>query len=105
MRAGLLDRRVTLQQRTLTQDAQGQHVESWSTLATVWATKRDVTGREFVAAQGANADASTVFQIRWRSDVSVLNQVAYEGVTHEIVHVAEIGRREGLQLVCRAKVP
>lgn len=106
MRAGRLDRRVTLQSRTLAQDAAtGQNVETWSDLATVWASKRDVRGREFIAAQGTNADADTVFEIRYMPGLSVLNRLVYDGVTHDIVHVAEIGRREGLQLVCTAKVP
>lgn len=105
MRAGRLDRRVTLQLRTLVQDAQGQNVEAWSTLAEVWASKRDVTGREYFAAQATNAEGSAVFQIRYRSDVTVLNRLVCEGVTYNIRHVAELGRREGLQLACTAKVP
>jgi SPP1 family predicted phage head-tail adaptor len=105
MRAGRLDRRVTLQQRTLAQDAQGQQIETWTDVDTVWASKRDLRGREFFAAEATNAEASTVFEIRYRADVTVLNRLVYAGVTHRIIQVAEIGRRQGLQLICAGKVP
>lgn len=105
MHAGRLDRRVSLQSRTLTQDAQGQNVETWSTLAQVWARKVDAAGREYFAAQGVQAEANSVFEIRYRSDVTVLHRLVYDGLQHDIVRIEEIGRREGQRLFCRASVP
>ena len=38
MQAGKLDRRVQIQQQTATQDAFGQPQQTWTTMATVWAS-------------------------------------------------------------------
>jgi SPP1 family predicted phage head-tail adaptor len=105
VKAPRLDRRVTIQSRALAPDAQGQQIEAWSDVATVWAAKRDLRGREYFAAQAENADVSTVFDIRYRAGVTVLHRLLCEGVTYDIQQVSEIGRRAGLQLICSAKVP
>lgn len=102
MRAGRLDRRLTLQSRTLAApNARGEKIPSYSTLATVWGGRRDVSGREFVSAGQLHSEASTRFEIRYRSDLTPIHRVVCEGVTYDIVHVAEIGRRKGLELVCK----
>lgn len=105
MRAGALDRRVTIQSRTLTRNARGDEVVSWSNTATVWASRRDVTGREYFASSEIRADIQTVFRIRHRDGVSVLDRVQEDGLTYDVVHIARIGRREALDLVCRAATP
>lgn len=105
MRAGKMDRRVTIQSRSTAADAQGQQIETWTAVATVWASKRDLRGREYFAAQAVNADVNTVFEIRHRTDVTVLHRVVCEGVTYDIQQVSEIGRRDGLSLICRAASP
>lgn len=105
MRAGSLDRRVTIQARTLTSDAQGQQIETWSDVATVWGRRLDLRGREFIAAETKQGEATCTFEVRYRSDVTVLNRLVCEGRTYDIVHVAEIGRRQALQIVASAKVP
>ena len=46
-----MDRLVELQRRSLTRNAYGEQVESWTTIASVWAEKIDLKGREFFAAQ------------------------------------------------------
>src|SRR6185437_14727664 len=38
MQIGLLNRRVQIQQQTATQDAFGQPQQTWTTMATVWAS-------------------------------------------------------------------
>jgi SPP1 family predicted phage head-tail adaptor len=105
VKAPRLDRRVTIQSRALAPDAQGQQIETWSEVATVWASKRDLRGREYYAANTTNAEVSTTFEIRYRADVTVLNRLVCEGITYDIQQVSEIGRRVGLQLICSAKVP
>jgi len=105
VKAGALDRRLTIQSRALTPNARGDEIASWSDTATVWANRRDVSGREFFSSSEIRADISTVFRIRHRDGVSVLDRVVEDGLTYDIVHIARIGRREGLDLVCRAAVP
>jgi SPP1 family predicted phage head-tail adaptor len=102
MRAGNLDRKVTLQQRTLAAaNARGEKIASYSTLAEVWGERRDVSGREFFAAGQLHAEASTRFLIRYRSSLTTVHRVVCEGVTYDVVHIAEVGRRVGIELVCK----
>lgn len=102
MRAGRMDRRVTLQQRTMAApNDYSEKIPSYSTLATVWAEKRDVSGREFFSSNQPHAESSTRFVIRYRSGLTPIHRLVHDGVTYDIVHVAEIGRRVGLELVCR----
>jgi SPP1 family predicted phage head-tail adaptor len=105
MRAGQLDRRVELQHRTLTRNASGENVASYATYDTVWGGKRDLRGREFFAAQQENAELQATWTIRWRDDVAVTDRMVADGETFDVVHIAEIGRRKGLDLVCRAVRP
>lgn len=105
MRARSLDRRVTLQTRVLTRNAHGEEVVSWTDLDEVWAEKHDVMGREYWSAQQVNAELTTRWRIRWRTDLTVIHRLVYEGTPYDIRHIAEIGRREGLELQAVARVP
>lgn len=99
MRAGALDRRLELRHRVLTRDATtGEEVESFVAYETVWASKRDIRGREFFAAQQLNAETTTIWQIRYRSDVAYTDRIVCDGVTYNIVGISEIGRRGGLEI-------
>lgn len=97
-----MDRRVTLQSRTLTANAYGEQVVSYTDLETVWAEKWDLRGREYFAAQQVSADVTTRWRIRWREDVSVLDRVVYNSVPYDINQVVEIGRQGGLELLTTA---
>jgi SPP1 family predicted phage head-tail adaptor len=107
MQAGSLDRRIDLQRRSLTLNAQHENIESFATYATVWASKEDQgsRGREFFAAQQVQAELSTKFVIRHRSDVLLIDRIVCEGITYDVKSVAEIGRRKGLAILATAKVP
>jgi SPP1 family predicted phage head-tail adaptor len=106
MRAGRLDRLALLQQRTLAApDAYGQKVASYSTLATVWVDRKDITGREFYASAQVHADASTRFTLRYLSGLTSVNRVLCEGVIYDVLHVAELGRRDWLELTCKSVMP
>lgn len=67
MRAGELNRRIQLQSVTRTQDGFGQMSESWSTVATVWASIEPLVGREFYEARQINDKTWVKFRIRYRS--------------------------------------
>lgn len=101
MQAGKLDRRATLQTKSTAQDSSGEELGTPTTIGTVWASKADLTGREFLNAQAVHAEVTTRFQIRWRSDVEAEVQIVCEGLTYDVLSVAEIGRREGLELLCK----
>lgn len=104
MRAGSLDRRITLRHRTLERDAQHQEVETFTAYATVWAARNDVRGREFIASQQPIAENTTRFVIRYRADVVHTDRITEGARDYNITQIAEIGRREGLELMAAAVV-
>jgi head-tail adaptor len=111
MDAGERDRYITLQQLTESTGTSGFPVESWTTLIGVFAKKIDVGGRErFTMAAG---QMSAPFDARWEIpfvtsmdpdaiDVPKKRRLVYQGRVHDIVAAAEIGRRQGIELVTTA---
>jgi SPP1 family predicted phage head-tail adaptor len=104
MEAGKLDRRIRIDERTVVQDGIGGETETWVERATVWAEKRDLSGRELILAQQEAATATTRFVIRFRDDVAQTDRIVYDGVNHDIQHIAEIGRGEGLEILAKREV-
>lgn len=103
MQAGRLDRRITIQTLTETQDSEGHPVKSWSALDTVWAQALPVRGGEqFLNAQ-KYAESEMRFQIRYRTDVTVKHRIVYDGKNYDILAVLEIGRRRGLNILAKAR--
>lgn len=43
---GRLDKRITIQRRSSTKDSYGQEIDSWTTIAQVWAQVKPMGGRE-----------------------------------------------------------
>ena len=103
MRAGRLDRRITVEQFTSTVNAMGEPIMTWTALATLWASVRAKSAREFFA-HGEQATADVAFKIRYRSDLNRTMRIAYGGDTYDIVAITEIGRREALEIIATAKV-
>ena len=100
MRAGLLDRKVTIQSRTVTQDPNyGSEQIVWGTFATAWC-RFDETGgqeqernnREFTSRSAA---VSTRFIPGVNADMRLLEP---DGSVWQIISVANRGRRNELRL-------
>lgn len=103
MLAGKLDRRIDLLATTQDVDAMGGPTKTTAVLATVWAEKRNLRGRERFAAAAISAEIDTVFRIRYRDDVTPVDAISCDGRTYDVVSVAEIGRREGLEIMATAR--
>jgi SPP1 family predicted phage head-tail adaptor len=103
-----MDRRITIQTFSTAQDAYGQPVPTWTTLATVWAEFRAARGIERFLSEQHDAQAYGSWRIRYRTDVAPtakMRVVDDHSVTHDITSVVEIGRREGWELHAFAHVP
>jgi SPP1 family predicted phage head-tail adaptor len=98
MRAGKMDRRVTIQSNTTSRNSYGEETDSWSTLATVWAEVRHLRGDEKFLAKAVTTEKVITVRIRYRSDVTTQNRLVWESNNYDITEVAEIGRREGLEI-------
>ena len=106
MKPERLDRKITLQRFTWSQDEYGAPVQVWADLASVWASKLDVSDGERVAAAEVSATITTRFRIRHDSawaDLNPKDRVQFEGRTYDIWGVKEIGRREELEITAAAR--
>lgn len=106
-----MDRYVGLYHQVLTTNAIGESVESWPTAyANVWAKKLDTPSsrhgdKSEIADQFAQLQF-TDFQIYYRTDLLATDHLVDDnGLQYEIVQVGEIGRHEGLALLCKAVKP
>lgn len=99
--AGTLRHRISIEQRAAGQDAAGQPVESWDSVAEVWADIRFVSG---LAAIRAGADTSVTkasIRIRFRTGIDAGMRVVHGTARYAITAVQpDLARREYVDLVC-----
>ena len=103
MRSGDLDKTIELQYAVTVQDAFGEPVETWATLATVAAKVQPQRGSERFTAEQVVGKAVVTFKLRYRTDLSVLNRIRYNSRDYDIHDVRELGRREGLEIDASAR--
>ena len=101
MRAGELDRKVRLEQRINTPNAYGEPIESWNLIAEVWASRAQLSGRELFESDQVAAEALYRFRLYYRTDLDATCRIVYDGKNYDIKSVAEIGRREGLEVLAQ----
>lgn len=105
MRAGSMDRRVTIQRKSITQSDSGQETVAWVDVAQVWAQKIENRGAERFATQQFVGHAIKTFRFRWSStvaEVTTEHRISFDGRAYDITDVREIGRREGIEVDCYA---
>ncbi|WP_441280509.1 head-tail adaptor protein [Tardiphaga sp. 862_B3_N1_1] len=119
MRAGTLDRRVTIQRKSQTQSPSGEPIDAWANVvlrrpASMW----PVDGSERYASPEEVAGEQIEFRVRYSADVAALNpkdRVIYPALSeaqaadqnyvipersiHDVLAVLEINRREGLKII------
>ena len=100
MRAGKLDRRITIESFSNAVDPHGTPVETWSKFACVRAELIEARTEEYQRAYGEGGNVAVIFRIRWLDDVTTGHRVVYEGRNLNIRDIKEIGRRRGLELRC-----
>lgn len=108
MQAGKLDRRITVEQKAVTQDpTYGTELISWTPVAVrVPAEIRDaLPGRSEDVVFGVGvANSRTICRLRWRGDIDSSMRVTVHGDTDVVYQIvggpSEIGgRKDGLELV------
>lgn len=105
MRAGLLDRRITIQGKAITQSDSGEEVVAWTDVATVWAEKVEIRGLERFSIKQIVGHSVKTFRIRWSNNVSEItdeHRILFDGRVFDITDVREIDRRVGIEIDCYA---
>lgn len=98
MRAGSLDRIITIQRATEARDDFGVVSTTWAAVATLRAALIQASTTEFLQGAGLQGEAAVIFRTRFLAGVTVRDRVLFEGVAHDIKEVKELGRRNGLEI-------
>lgn len=99
MNSGKLDRRIVIEEYTVTRDSWNHPSKTWTTLTTVWASKREVALREPTELLQQVGYVKTHWKIRHRDDIDVTMRVKYDNKYFYIIGVRELGRSDGLELI------
>lgn len=105
IRTGERDRVITFIKEVTTRgDSNQDKITSWVEIdayPTDWARKTEMRGSEVVINDQLKFVQKTIFNIRYRTDVSVRNRVVCDDKVYEIISVTEVGetRRSSLDVV------
>jgi SPP1 family predicted phage head-tail adaptor len=99
MNPGRLSERVVIQQLASGQDAIGQPVETWTTVATVWADIRHQRGLEVIQGGAETSVVKASVRIRYLADVTAAMRLLDGTEIYQIKSVLPDSDR-WLDLVC-----
>lgn len=97
MRAGQLDRVITIQRSTSEIDEYGNPAATWSDIATIRAQLVQASTEEFIRGYGASDETAIIFRTRFL-EVGPADRIVFDGANHNIKELKEIGRRRGLEI-------
>jgi SPP1 family predicted phage head-tail adaptor len=86
-RAGRLNHRIEVQVASTEADSFGQGVDTWVTIATVWAGIEPLSSRELVTAQQTTSDATVRIVTRYSPTlyaVTSKNRLVHKSVIYDI---------------------
>lgn len=100
MRAGLLDRKVTVQSRTVTQDPNyGSEVSTWGTFATVWVRFDETGGQESERQNREFTSRNATVHMRFLSGINAdMRLLEPDGSIWQIINVSMKKRRASMEL-------
>lgn len=104
MDIGKMDRLITLQSFTSTQDAEGGVTKSWSTGYQVWAQVIQQGGREMFKHEQVSAEVDTIFRLYMNATVipTVQDRIVYNSTNYNISGVRELGYGELWEVMAKA---
>jgi SPP1 family predicted phage head-tail adaptor len=107
VKAGELDYRVTIEQRTDAYDAIGHPTPTWTEIATVWGGVEYLSGKEVLASGREITSEQARVYIRYRSDVNTTARLYFDLKYWDIIYVRSIEiqkRKDGLELLVQHNV-
>ena len=86
MESGKYNKRVELQRRTIARNTFNEPVETFSTITTVWANIKWLTGKEYYTQnQQVTTRIDAEITIRYRTDVTARDRIKYGNRIFDIV--------------------
>lgn len=91
---GRLDKRITIQQHTVTKDEEGNQQQEWITFHSCWAAVNGVSNREYWKAREQHEENNVNFRIRFCNTLKVLNKtdfrIVFDGRIYDIVFIDNV---------------
>lgn len=105
--AGELDREITIESSTSTQDESGDPIVTWATLDSdvpaQWFPGSSV--EVYRAQQRLEAEIAGIFRVYWRDDITAEGtRILWDGKTFDVLAPIEGGRQEWLDIPVKALV-
>lgn len=101
--AGERNNLITYMQPDAGGDEFGQPAGTYSFVDKVWADVKPATAREYTGSRQAEAAIDAIIKAPYRTDVLATWIILYDGQLYDIQSLAQIGHREGLQILARAR--
>ncbi len=98
MRAGKLDRVITIARAATSVDAYGVPSSTWGTVYRLRAAVIEATANELIRDHGASTERRLKFRTWWRPGISVADRLTFDGAAFNIVAVEEVERSRELIL-------
>ncbi|NGP59888.1 phage head closure protein [Paenibacillus thiaminolyticus] len=91
LNSGRLNRRIVIQKKGRSENGAGYPLPNppWEEVATVWASREPLRGREFFAAAAVQHEKTIRFKIRYRDDIKAGMRVTEKGRTYDIYAVLD----------------
>ena len=94
---GRANQRIKLQAKSVTRNAIGEEVVTWTDVVTdtadhaIWAEAWPLKGREFFAAQQTQYAADVRFRIRYRDGVTREQRILWKDEPYDIIMLVDVG--------------
>jgi len=93
MRAGLLRKKITIQELSSAQNEYGEAEDTWQEFATVRAGVEPLREREYFEAKQTQSESTKKFRIRYLAGVTNKMRILYDGKTFDIESVIDTDER------------
>lgn len=101
MQAGKLDRFLRIERKVETRNDFNEKVLGWELVAEIWATVKDLSGREYLQSGAIQSEVKTKIFLRYRAGVEAGMRVVDGGDIYNIEAVLGRDRRSNmLTLMC-----
>jgi len=102
MKAGKLNRKVTIEVQVKKTSADGGEASSWGPVATVWAALEPLRGREYHEAGGSQSEVDIRIRIRHRKGIKPAMRVVCKNRVFDIQSVIDIrDQHREIHMMCK----
>jgi SPP1 family predicted phage head-tail adaptor len=96
---GSLNKRITIEELSITKDAGGTAKKDWTDFTTVWANKFVRSGNMKDGEHSSRVQEDVEWTIWYRDDINTNMRIKYNNQYYRIEFIDEIGNKDGLKIV------